>query len=138
MGAFVGDSIGSLLEGQRRHFSEEELENVMSMPGGGQYSGAPGQGTDDTEMSMCLMHGLIGGHGRLDLTEITKMYGKWFESNPVDIGHATKSALQYADPKKPDPKLVMQAAQMHCSKSESNGSLMRITPMAVWTHKLPE
>jgi len=84
------------------------------------------------------MHGLVEGQGCLDLTAITKRYGRWLETNPVDVGYTTKQALQYADPKKPDPQKVMQAAMTHCSTSESNGSLMRATPMAVWSHKLPQ
>ena len=33
----------------------------MSMPGGGCHKVAPGQVTDDSELAMCLLHGLVAG-----------------------------------------------------------------------------
>ena len=47
---------------------------------------APGQITDDGELTLCLLNGLINGKGNLNLKEIVKMYGKWIESKPFDIG----------------------------------------------------
>ena len=40
-----------------------------------------------------------------------------------------------ASPNKPNPDAVLKAAQKSI-KSQSNGALMRITPMAVFCHKL--
>ncbi len=34
----------------------------MTMPGGGPFELGPGQITDDSEMAMCLMWGLIEGN----------------------------------------------------------------------------
>ena len=34
----------------------------MSMPGGGPHKVAPGQVTEDSELAMCLMWGLIEGN----------------------------------------------------------------------------
>ena len=40
--------------------TDEEHTNIcMTMPGGGYHKTAPGQITDDSELSMCLMKGLI-------------------------------------------------------------------------------
>ena len=76
MGAFIGDSLGSYLEfvkkGGKRFYSESVLKEAMSMPGGGMHKVAPGQITDDSEMALCLLHGLIAGKGKLNLKEIVK------------------------------------------------------------------
>ena len=76
MGAFIGDSLGSYLEfvkkGGKRFYSEAVLNEAMAMPGGGMHKVAPGQVTDDSEMAMCLLHGLIGGKGKLNLKEVVK------------------------------------------------------------------
>ena len=50
----------------------------MEMPGGGIWSLAPGQITDDSELAMCQMHALIEGKGKLDPKALVKYYGKWY------------------------------------------------------------
>ena len=65
------------------------------------------------------------------------MYGKWMQSPPFDIGMTTKETLRHCATG--DPAKAYHAAKNggYASNSESNGSLMRITPMAVWVHRLP-
>ena len=50
----------------------------MSMPGGGPHMLAPGQVTDDSELAMCLMHGLVEGEGKLAMSKVVRYYGLWF------------------------------------------------------------
>lgn len=109
----------------------------MSMPGGGCWRIAPGQVTDDSELAMCLMRGLIAGKGSLDLKEICRMYGHWANGDipPFDIGTTTRTTLGKSNPNDPNPAVPQQKA--HGNDSESDGSLMRCTPMAVWCHNLP-
>ena len=38
---------------------EEEMDRCMEMPGGGPLNTGSGQITDDSELAMCLMWGLI-------------------------------------------------------------------------------
>ena len=138
IGAFIGDSLGSYLEFMCREFEDRELIAGMEMPGGGPWGLAPGQVTDDSELAMCLMQGLIKGEGKLDVKKIHAMYAQWMDSPPFDIGMTTEETLmccQLSD----DPSRPYRAAKHggYAAQSESNGSLMRITPMAVWIHKLP-
>jgi ADP-ribosylglycohydrolase len=44
----------------------------MSLPGGGPHKVAPGQITDDGELTLSLLHGLINGNAKLNLKEIVK------------------------------------------------------------------
>ena len=108
----------------------------MTMPGGGTWNLAPGQITDDSELAMCLMHGLIEGKGKLDAKAIVKNYALWYEEGPFDIGSTTRNAMKYTNPNKPCAISMRGGAIAHNMKSLSNGSLMRATPMAVWCQNL--
>ena len=48
----------------------------------------------------------------------------------------TASALKHADPSDPNPTKVRSAAFLGNMNSLSNGSLMRATPIAVWSQHL--
>lgn len=63
------------------------------------------------------------------------MYREWFLSEPFDIGQATENAMKPLV-KSPALASAKQVSQVENGKSKSNGSLMRITPMAVWTSKM--
>ena len=64
----------------------------MQMPGGGKFKLAPGQVTDDSELAMMMMHGLIDqemprkledGEQRqniLVMDNIAKYYREWMKS----------------------------------------------------------
>ena len=73
----------------------------MSMPGGGPHKVAPGQITDDGELTLSLMEGLIKGNGNLDMREIVKYYGRWIQSKPFDIGGTIRNAFFKCDIKNP-------------------------------------
>ena len=53
LGAFIGDSIGSLVEFRRGVIPRNEVDLALTMPGGGHWKLAPGQITDDSELAMC-------------------------------------------------------------------------------------
>ena len=60
LGSLIGDAIGSHREFSAEAVSEEEMDKTMAMPGGGHWKKiGPGQITDDGELAMCLMWGLI-------------------------------------------------------------------------------
>ena len=52
LGAFTGDALGAPAEfGADRPYTDEELANFMTMPGGGHFDVGPGQVTDDSELA---------------------------------------------------------------------------------------
>jgi len=86
---------------------------------------------------MCLLHALSRGEGSLDIKEVVKFYAKWIKSKPFDIGATTRASLFKADVNNPNPEFLYKAAEGKKSwTSLSNGSLMWITPLAVFIHKL--
>jgi len=104
------------------------------MLGGGAHGVGQGQITDDGELTMCLLHALCEGKGKIVSKQIARFYAKWIKSRPFDIGNTWRAALFKADIKNPNAKVIKKAA-MKSDHSQSNGSLMRITPMAVFWHK---
>ena len=119
----------------------------MKMPGGGTFEVGPGQVTDDSEMAMCLMWALVeANEGKagsflereLNSDLIAKWYANWIKSVPFDIGNSTINGLRPLEEANTIPKAWMskQSAAEKNEHSQSNGSLMRCTPMAVWTSSL--
>lgn len=76
-----------------------------------------GQVTDDSEMAFSLGYAIIENNGSYNPTTVRKHYIKWANSRPMDIGITTQNALmrEHYDP-----------------RSEANGALMRISPLAAF------
>jgi ADP-ribosyl-[dinitrogen reductase] hydrolase len=106
LGAFVGDSLGSFLEFKTGVIGNELVDEGMLMQGGGCWRLAPGQVTDDSELAMMLMNGLVGGAGVLDAKRICSMYAFWGEWGPFDIGMTTRSGLSLCSKSDPRPRMV--------------------------------
>ena len=75
------------------------------MDGGGPFKLAAGQITDDSELAMMMMHGLLDesfpkgmekeeDRNYLVLDNIALFYSKWMCSPPFDIGKTTFKALK--------------------------------------------
>jgi len=137
IGAFVGDALGSYIEFQK-HIPPALLEQTLKMPGGGPFRLGPGQATDDSELAMCMLRGLIEGNGALNLDRIAHYYGEWIASNPFDIGMTTSQALSGLARGERKASIPLNDSYRANKSSESNGCLMRATPLGVWAHKLSD
>ena len=116
LGQVVGDSLGSRVEGK------PALEIADAYPGGlrdlgdgGLYHTIAGQPTDDSEMALTLARAIVQ-HKGFDGSKVLDVYRAWLTSRPVDVGMTTERGL---------------LGQM-TTDSESNGSLMRVSPIGVW------
>ncbi len=79
----------------------------------------------------------MAGHGKFDPFHLALYYGKWIFYGPFDIGMTTRNGLSKLM-NSPEPSLAQDAARFGPgATSLSNGSLMRITPIAVWAQNLP-
>jgi len=142
LGACVGDAAGAVLEFFFEDITETKVEDALHMPGGGYWDVGPGQVTDDSELALCLAHGLAGSpqppSSTPPLDDIAKWYGEWINSPPFDIGNTTRHALGIAGPKAKQGAIeglgraVQDAAAQYNQLSLSNGCLMRITPLPIW------
>ena len=59
IGAFIGDACGSYNEFNRQICNDNKMTQCMMMKGGGPFGLAGGQITDDSELAMMMMHGLL-------------------------------------------------------------------------------
>lgn len=140
LGALVGDAAGAVLEFFGREIVETDVAHALAMPGGGTWEVAPGQVTDDGELTMSLLRGLASAPD--DPTRaVAERYASWAASDPFDIGATTAASLGClrrdsgftAIAKAEGAHVAMtRAARERCMASKANGSLMRATPLAVW------
>ncbi len=139
LGALVGDAAGAVLEFLDRPVTGADVDHAMTMPGGGTWNVAPGQVTDDGELTMCLLRALAGGGAR-PRDAAAPRYAAWVASRPFDIGATTSASLGCL--RRPEwskraeeigvADAITEAARQRCMESKANGSLMRISPLAVW------
>ena len=136
LGALAGDAAGATLEFIGRLPAPGEVNNAMAMVGGGIWNTAPGQITDDGELTLALAHALSGSSA-YNPNRVAHWYRKWFLSRPFDIGNATTNALGSGDLDSPTlAETVMKNAQQHNSESKANGGLMRLSALGAWSANL--
>lgn len=84
------------------------MENcIANVPGGGAWGVGAGQTTDDSELSTCLMLGIIDSNLKKDSNEIDEQeeykvnfdkvilrYRDWYKSEPFDCGITVRVALE--------------------------------------------
>lgn len=92
IGACVGDAAGATLEFLGRRPAPAEVDKAMQMLGGGAWGVAPGQVTDDGELTLSLARALSTG-SNFDIEGIAQEYAGWVFSNPFDMGSATGNSL---------------------------------------------
>lgn len=138
VGAFVGDSAGARLEFIGHRPDDTQLDDALAMNGGGVFRVAPGQVTDDGELTLSLARALVGQKA-YPRDKVASNYRAWFASRPFDIGHATSAALGGAavDSSEIADAVAARAAQ-HNHSSKANGALMRASPLGIWSARLTE
>lgn len=136
LGALVGDAAGAVLEFLGRAPTQAEVERALGMPGGGVWRVAPGQITDDGELTVSLLGALEPG-APFDADRVAAAYAAWYRSPPFDIGATTSAAVRAFSPRAPGERrgaaqALTVAARAASMGSKANGSLMRASPLGVW------
>ena len=138
LGAFIGDAAGARLEFLGRRPSEQELADALAMKGGGVLRVAPGQITDDGELTLAMARALIGAQ-QFPREKVAANYRSWRSSNPFDIGHATSAALSgVADSTENVADVVVRRSAAHNMDSKANGALMRASALGIWSTRLTQ
>ena len=116
LGQVIGDNLGARVEAKPANEIARLFPNgVRELADGGVYHLLAGQPTDDSEMALALARTIVRD-GKFDSARVLDAYRQWITSRPVDVGMTTEKGLIGAS----DPR------------SESNGSLMRCSPIGVW------
>ncbi len=116
LGQVIGDSLGSRVEFKgAAEIAAEFPQGVRDLADGGVYHTLAGQPTDDSEMALTLSRSLIKNRAYAK-DAVLAAYREWLQTRPVDVGATTERGL----------------LGMHTTESESNGSLMRVSPLGIW------
>ena len=116
LGQVVGDSLGSRVEAKTAaEIVELYPEGVRDLTDGGPYHLIAGQPTDDSEMALTLARVLLRER-KFDRDKVLDAYRDWLTTRPVDIGQTTEQGL----------------LGLLTTESQSNGSLMRVSPIGIW------
>lgn len=136
IGALVGDAAGATLEFLGRTPTDEEVQLALGMTGGGVWDNAAGQITDDGELTLALFRA-ISEDDCYNPTTVARAYRRWRLSDPFDVGYATDAALSEGDLHRLDlDEIVQRNALLNNADSKANGSLMRATPIGVWSARV--
>jgi ADP-ribosylglycohydrolase/fructose-1,6-bisphosphatase/inositol monophosphatase family enzyme len=116
LGQVIGDSLGSRVE-QKPAAEIEQLYpgGLRDLGDGGPYHTIAGQPTDDSEMALTLARSIVR-EKKYHAEKVLDAYRAWLTSRPVDVGVTTERGL----------------LGLVTTESESNGSLMRCSPLGVW------
>lgn len=139
LGALVGDAAGATLEFLGRQPDTAEVARALEMVGGGLFGAAPGQITDDGELTLCLARGLAGTTN-FSIEKVAVEYLAWLHSDPFDIGNATRNGFSGGRAAAPGTvhEGMRHAAAAKNADSKANGALMRATPLGGWGWRLDE
>jgi ADP-ribosylglycohydrolase len=137
LGVAVGDALGVPYEYGSRPLPGPGEEARMLGGGLGDY--APGQWSDDTEMTSVIAQvaaGFADLRAKAALDAIAAGFLRWHADGPADIGVQTGSVLGSLVGTPEDGaagRMLMRAAEVHAStgRSAGNGSLMRTAPVAL-------
>jgi ADP-ribosyl-[dinitrogen reductase] hydrolase len=134
VGSAVGDALGAPFEFQpagrySARFPQPVRGGRGEMIGGGPWTA--GELTDDTQMALAPAESLLA-HGALDATDLWSRWRAW-AATAKDVGILSRHALARATH---DGAAAHAHAANGC-RSAGNGSLMRNTPVALFTLRTP-
>lgn len=133
VGLAVGDALGAPLEFQPARAPDAY---VTEMIGGGWQQLAPGQWTDDTQMTLCVVESLLAKRV-FDPDDIARRFVAWMRTNPPDIGMHTARVLE-AIGKGDSWEQASREVQELNPDNAPNGSLMRCSPLALFLYRHPD
>ena len=126
LGQFAGDALGSVVEFQRAADIRARFpDGVRDMVDGGHWNTLAGQPTDDGEMALALARCLVARR-RFDAGAIAEAYVAWLDSGPFDKGSTTMAGIA-----------ALAGRGRPNVASESNGALMRVSPIGVFAAGRP-
>ena len=130
LGLACGDALGGPVEFiDRAKIAAIYPGGLREFVGGGWLHLAPGEITDDTEMTLALARSLTANG--LDPGRMVAEFLAWYRSNPKDIGNTTRAALALlADGVSPEEAGARVTTEMG-DRGAGNGSVMRCAPDAI-------
>jgi ADP-ribosyl-[dinitrogen reductase] hydrolase len=130
LAGWCADAVGARLEFANKKFTANVAKNALHHKGHTTTEICKGQFTDDSEMEIALLDALVTcqNDAYFPIDKIAENYIKWCASEPFDIGQTTMTAFLGAN----TAEDIMENVVNYNERSESNGSLMRCIPLAVY------
>lgn len=131
VGSAVGDALGAPFEFERPGLYRSThpapvLTGIGEMRGGGGFGWRPGEFTDDTQMALALAESLTARDG-FDADDLWHRWQVWART-ARDVGSHTRTVLHA-----PSHRGAAERVHHRTGQSAGNGSVMRNTPVALWT-----
>lgn len=130
-GVAVGDALGGPVEFMNPEQIAAKYGRLDRMVGGGWLSLAPGEITDDTQMTICVAEGIVEAPDD-PVPAIGRRFIAWADAGPKDIGGACAGSIRNAKriggmaPNANDWENAAAAYQFQAAAPvEGNGALMR-------------
>jgi len=123
-GFAIGDAMGATTEFMDAEQIQKVYGKVTDIIGGGWLDLEPGEITDDTQMTICVMSAIMSAPKDYDMfiRHCEKNFILWANSGPKDIGSQCARAIN----------CLMFDRKVEIDESAlGNGSLMRAMPLAV-------
>jgi ADP-ribosyl-[dinitrogen reductase] hydrolase len=138
LGSFIGLAVGDALGAPIEFKEPGEFTPITTYVGGGPFNLPSGYWTDDTSMAICLAEHIIAKN-TIDGDDLLARFARWYVNGEnsstsvcFDIGNTTRANIvNYMSKGKyvPAPNLAYQSG---------NGSIMRLSPVAVRWHNSPD
>jgi ADP-ribosyl-[dinitrogen reductase] hydrolase len=130
LGLAIGDALGATVEFMTRSEIAAQYGLHDQIRGGGWLRLAPGQVTDDTQMSLALGRSLIRCGG-LDPRDLCEEFAAWLRTGPADVGNTCRRGIQRY--------LSKGTVEGPFAEGDAgNGAAMRVLPVALATLGAPD
>lgn len=135
-GALLGVACGDALGVPYEFAAPPGPGEDAAMRGGGLGAFAPGEWSDDTDLTAVVALVAAGGTDLRDeraLDRVAAGFGAWFAHGPADIGVHTRALLGTVGPSPTAATLRAAAAGLHAEtgRTAGNGALMRTAAVAL-------
>ena len=131
VGLAVGDALGATIEGSKR----DVVPPVSDIVGGGPFKLRPGEWTDDTALALCVADSVLFCGG-LDQDDLLRRFRRWLRygdssctGSCVGAGNTTTEAIRRFE------KTQNLISDLTGPEFATNGSLMRLAPIAMYWHR---
>jgi ADP-ribosylglycohydrolase len=138
LGQLAGDSLGGLVEFRTAALIRlEHPSGVRDLVSGGHWNNLAGQPTDDSEMALMLARSLVR-EGRYDRGKVLTAYLHWWRYAWDRGGNLSRALGPASAGATVEERLALVAEHANASESgQSNGSLMRISPLGIFGASRP-
>jgi ADP-ribosylglycohydrolase len=137
-GQCCGDAFGQQVEFLNAQEIRTKFPNGLhQIDDGGTWNLLAGQITDDSELALLLARTVVDQE-KYDREKVAQAYAYWFrETAPFDVGNTIGTALRAVKPEHVERNIAAKAMSGAASmESQSNGSLMRISPLGLYGYRM--